>query len=78
MDNEDLSDCAEVQADLSLYWMHMPESMFSYITAYLTLNMIIGPFQAKIYLQACGKFVASHDPAHVQNRIRAFALRCTL
>ena len=28
------SDCADAQADLSLRWVHMSESMFSYVEAY--------------------------------------------
>ena len=32
-DNEDWSDCADAQADLSLHWTHMSEGTFSHVTA---------------------------------------------
>ena len=33
-ENEDRSDCADVQADLSLCWAHMSESTFSYVATH--------------------------------------------
>ena len=33
VDNEDWSDCLDVQADLSLSWVHMSEGTFSHVAA---------------------------------------------
>ena len=35
-DNEDWSDCADAQADLSLHWAHMSDSTFSHVTAQMS------------------------------------------
>ena len=38
-DNEDWSDCANAQADLSLRWVHMWEGTFSHVAAHIILKM---------------------------------------
>ena len=41
-DNEDWSDCADVQADLSLHWAHMSEATYSHVAA----QILKGHYQA--------------------------------
>ena len=37
-ENEDWSDCADVQADLSLLWTHISEGTFSHVAAQRCLD----------------------------------------
>ena len=40
VDNEDWSDCANMQADLSVHWVHMSECPLSHVTQMIPVSMV--------------------------------------